>query len=99
MHCARPHCWWKLRAESTIVVLHMADVRRGLIIVNTGPGKWKTTAAMGTAVRAVGQDMRVLMLQFVKGSWHYGEPDPVKPIGDRFIMKRMGHGFVTCGRE
>ena len=62
----------------------MTDVRRGLIIVNTGPGKGKTTAAMGTALRAVGQGMRVLMLQFLKGSWHYGELDAVKAFGDKF---------------
>ena len=67
----------------------MADIRRGLIIVNTGPGKGKTTAAMGTALRAVGQGMRVLMLQFLKGSWHYGE----------FVMKQMGRGFVKVGAE
>jgi len=77
----------------------MADVRRGLIIVNTGPGKGKTTAAMGTALRAVGQGMRVLMLQFLKGSWHYGELDAVKAFGDRFIMKQMGRGFVKVGTE
>jgi cob(I)alamin adenosyltransferase len=75
----------------------MADVRRGLIIVNTGPGKGKTTAAMGTALRAVGQGMRVLMLQFLKGSWHYGELDAVQPFGDKFVMKQMGRGFVKVG--
>ena len=77
----------------------MPDVRRGLIIVNTGPGKGKTTAAMGTALRAVGQGMRVLMLQFLKGSWHYGELDAVKAFGDRFLMKQMGRGFVKVGTE
>src|SRR5207245_3770306 len=77
----------------------MADVRRGLIIVNTGPGKGKTTAAMGTALRAVGQGMRVLMLQFLKGSWHYGELDAVKAFGDKFVMKQMGRGFVKVGAE
>jgi cob(I)alamin adenosyltransferase len=77
----------------------MSDLRRGLIIVNTGPGKGKTTAAMGTALRAVGQGMRVLMLQFLKGSWHYGELDAVKAFGDRFILKQMGRGFVKVGVE
>ncbi len=75
----------------------MNDVRRGLIIVNTGPGKGKTTAAMGTALRAVGNGMRVLMLQFIKGSWHYGELDAVKAFGDRWVMKQMGRGFVKVG--
>jgi cob(I)alamin adenosyltransferase len=75
----------------------MADVRRGLIIVNTGPGKGKTTAAMGTALRAVGNGMKVLMLQFLKGSWHYGELDAVSAFGDRFVMKQMGRGFVKVG--
>lgn len=75
----------------------MNDVRRGLIIVNTGPGKGKTTAAMGTALRAVGQGMKVLMLQFLKGSWHYGELDAVKAFGSNFVMKQMGRGFVKVG--
>jgi cob(I)alamin adenosyltransferase len=75
----------------------MPDTRRGLIIVNTGPGKGKTTAAMGTALRAVGNGMKVLMLQFLKGSWHYGELDAVKAFGDNFIMKQMGRGFVKVG--
>lgn len=75
----------------------MSDIHRGLIIVNTGPGKGKTTAAMGTALRAVGNGMRVLMLQFLKGSWHYGELDAVKAFGDNFVMKQMGRGFVKVG--
>jgi cob(I)alamin adenosyltransferase len=77
----------------------MQDIRRGLIIVNTGPGKGKTTAAMGTALRAVGQGMRVLMLQFLKGSWHYGELDAAQAFGDKFIMRQMGRGFVKVGTE
>jgi len=75
----------------------MTDVRRGLIIVHTGPGKGKTTAAMGTALRAVGQGMKVLMLQFLKGSWHYGELDAVQVFGANFVMKQMGRGFVKVG--
>ena len=75
----------------------MPDIRRGLIIVNTGPGKGKTTAAMGTALRAVGNGMKVLMLQFLKGSWHYGELDAVKAFGDNFVMKQLGRGFVKVG--
>ena len=77
----------------------MSDIRRGLIIVNTGPGKGKTTAAMGTGLRAVGQGMRVLMLQFLKGSWHYGELDAVQAFGDKFVMKQLGRGFVKVGAE
>ena len=76
----------------------MTDVRTGLIMVNTGAGKGKTTAAMGTALRAVGNGMKVLMLQFLKGSWHYGELDAVQAFGDRFVIKQMGRGFVKVGR-
>ena len=75
----------------------LAETRRGLIIVHTGPGKGKTTAALGTAFRAVGQGLRVLMVQFIKGSWHYGELDAVEAFGDKFVMKQMGRGFVKVG--
>ena len=75
----------------------MSDIRKGLIIVHTGAGKGKTTAAMGTALRAVGQGMKVLMLQFLKGSWHYGELDAVKAFRQNFVMKQMGRGFVKVG--
>jgi cob(I)alamin adenosyltransferase len=52
---------------------------------------------MGTALRAVGNGMKVLMLQFLKGSWHYGELDAVKAFGDNFVMKQLGRGFVKVG--
>ncbi len=69
----------------------------GLLLINTGPGKGKTTAALGTAFRAVGNGMRVLMLQFLKGSWHYGELDAVQSFGSSFVLKQMGRGFVKVG--
>jgi len=75
----------------------MAETRKGLMLINTGPGKGKTTAAMGTALRAVGCGMKVLMLQFIKGSWHYGELDAVKAFGGDFVLKQMGRGFVKVG--
>jgi cob(I)alamin adenosyltransferase len=71
--------------------------RRGLILINTGAGKGKTTAALGTALRAVGCGMKVLMLQFLKGSWHYGELDAVEAFGQNFVLKPMGRGFVKVG--
>jgi len=83
--------------ENHIMAEAPVESRKGLILINTGPGKGKTTAAMGTALRAVGNGMRVLMLQFLKGSWHYGELDAVKPFGDNFVMKQMGRGFVKVG--
>jgi len=75
----------------------MADSRKGLILIHTGPGKGKTTAAMGTALRAVGNGMKVLMLQFIKGSWHYGELDAVTAFGENFVIRQMGRGFVKIG--
>jgi cob(I)alamin adenosyltransferase len=74
-----------------------APSRRGLILINTGPGKGKTTAALGTALRAVGCGMKVLVLQFIKGSWHYGELDAVEAFGKNFVLKQMGRGFVKVG--
>lgn len=79
--------------------------RRGLILINTGPGKGKTTAALGTSLRAVGNGMRVLILQFLKGSWHYGELDAVEALGKAFgtpedpamVIRQMGRGFVKVG--
>jgi cob(I)alamin adenosyltransferase len=72
----------------------------GLLIIYTGNGKGKTSAAMGTAFRAVGQGLKVLMVQFIKGSWHYGELDTARMIPeDRFQIVPMGRGFVKVGAE
>ena len=71
---------------------------KGLLIVYTGPGKGKTTCALGTALRAIGQGLRVLMVQFIKGSWHYGELDAAKMLGDDKIeIRPTGRGFVKVG--
>ncbi len=72
---------------------------RGLLIVFTGNGKGKTSAAMGVALRAVGQGFRVLMIQFIKGSWHYGELDSSALLGGAFEIRPMGRGFVKVGAE
>ena len=74
-----------------------ANSRRGLVLINTGPGKGKTTAALGTALRAFGCGMRVLVLQFLKGSWHYGELDSIGSLGPDFVIKQLGRGFVKVG--
>jgi cob(I)alamin adenosyltransferase len=75
----------------------LTDSRRGLLLINTGPGKGKTTAALGTALRAVGNGMRVLVLQFLKGSWHYGELDAAEAFGGNLVLRQMGRGFVKVG--
>ena len=67
--------------------------RAGLLIVYTGQGKGKTTAALGTALRALGYDWRVCMVQFIKGIWKYGEMNSVARFGDQFELHRMGAGF------
>ncbi len=77
----------------------MAEAKKGLIIVHTGPGKGKTTAALGLGFRAVGSGLKVLMVQFIKGSWHYGELDAAKAFGDKFVLRPMGRGFVKLGGE
>lgn len=65
----------------------------GLIIVYTGDGKGKTTAALGMALRAVGRGWRVLMIQFGKGAWHYAELDSSQRLAPDFEIVPMGIGF------
>ncbi len=71
--------------------------RRGLLLINTGPGKGKTTAALGVALRAVGSGMRVLVLQFIKGSWDYGELHVADKFAGDLVIRQMGRGFVKVG--
>lgn len=66
----------------------------GLVIVYTGGGKGKTTASLGMALRAVGHKKRVCMIQFIKGSWHYGELDSAKLLAPYFELDASGEGFV-----
>jgi len=73
--------------------------RRGLIVVNTGNGKGKTTAALGIAFRALGYDMKVLMVQFLKGAWKPGEYRAVKKFEPNFQIQPMGQGFLWVDAE
>ena len=67
---------------------------QGLLIVNTGNGKGKTTAALGQAFRAVGHGFRVCFLQFLKGSWKYGELEAAKRFEDLMEIRALGKGFT-----
>jgi len=69
--------------------------RRGLLIVYTGNGKGKTTAALGAALRAVGQGFKVLMIQFIKGPRRSGELASARSLGGNFEIRPMGRGFVN----
>jgi cob(I)alamin adenosyltransferase len=66
----------------------------GLVIVYTGKGKGKTTAALGMALRAIGHDQKICMIQFIKGSWHYGEMSSSKKLEPDFELTAVGKGFV-----
>ena len=68
--------------------------QKGLVIVYTGGGKGKTSAALGLVLRAVGYNHTVCMVQFVKGSWHYGELDSAKRLAPEFELITAGKGFV-----
>ena len=66
----------------------------GLVIVYSGNGKGKTTAALGMALRAVGHNYKICMIQFIKGSWHYGEIDSSRRLEPEFELIAIGKGFV-----
>ncbi len=69
-------------------------VRKGLVICYTGDGKGKTTAALGLCIRATGYNLRTLIWQFIKGSWHYGELDGIKRLAPYVELRQKGEGFV-----
>ncbi|WP_332688591.1 cob(I)yrinic acid a,c-diamide adenosyltransferase [Bosea sp. (in: a-proteobacteria)] len=69
-------------------------VEKGLLIVNTGPGKGKSTAAFGLILRALGHDWRVGVVQFIKGAWSTGERKALDAFGDQVSWHSMGEGFT-----
>ena len=69
-------------------------MEKGLLMVNTGHGKGKTTAALGLAMRALGHEQRVCIIQFIKGSWKYGELLSAKRFDDLLDFHVMGRGFT-----
>jgi cob(I)alamin adenosyltransferase len=69
-------------------------IEKGLLIVHTGPGKGKSTAAFGLALRMLGHGRRVGVVQFIKGAWSTGERDALAAFGDRVVWHTMGEGFT-----
>ncbi|MDA1090678.1 MAG: cob(I)yrinic acid a,c-diamide adenosyltransferase [Proteobacteria bacterium] len=82
-------------------ILATKTIEKGLVIVHTGKGKGKSTAAMGLAIRAIGHGMKVGIVQFVKGVWETGERDVLDKFPDLVTIKAMGEGFTweTQDRE
>jgi cob(I)alamin adenosyltransferase len=69
-------------------------VEKGLLIVHTGTGKGKSTAAFGLALRMLGRGKRVGVVQFIKGGWHSAERDALATFGDQVSWHTMGEGFT-----
>jgi cob(I)alamin adenosyltransferase len=74
-------------------------MEKGLLIVHTGNGKGKTTAALGLAMRALGHKQKVCVIQFIKGGWQYGELLSAKRFEDLLDFHVMGNGFTWTSRE
>lgn len=69
-------------------------LEKGLLIVNTGPGKGKSTAAFGLILRALGHGWRIGVVQFIKGAWSTGERKALEAFGDQVSWHSMGEGFT-----
>jgi len=70
------------------------ETKKGLLIVYTGNGKGKTTASLGMCVRAIGYNWNICIIQFVKGSWKYGELEGIKKLAPNVELQTVGEGFV-----
>ena len=75
-------------------MLATKNKEKGLLMVHTGKGKGKSTAAFGLVIRAMGNGMRVGVVQFVKGKWQTGERDILENFPDRVTIRTMGEGFT-----
>ena len=75
-------------------MLATKTVEKGLLIVHTGKGKGKSTAAFGLAVRALGNGMKVGVVQYVKGKWETGERQVLEHFPDQVTIRTMGEGFT-----
>ena len=69
-------------------------IEKGLLIVHTGPGKGKSTAAFGLVLRMLGHGRKVAVVQFIKGAWSTGERTVLEQFGDRVSWHTMGEGFT-----
>jgi len=75
-------------------ILATKTIEKGLLIVHTGKGKGKSTAAFGLVVRAIGNGMKVGVVQFVKGKWQTGERAVLEKFPDQVEIRTMGEGFT-----
>ena len=75
-------------------IIATKTIEKGLAIVHTGKGKGKSTAAFGLVFRALGNGMKVGVVQFVKGKWQTGERAALEKFGDQVTMETMGEGFT-----
>ena len=84
----------KKKKEARDKILATKTEERGLIIVHTGKGKGKSTAAFGMVFRAIGHGFRVGIVQFVKGKWGTGERTVLEKFPEQVTIKAMGEGFT-----
>ncbi|WP_072621442.1 cob(I)yrinic acid a,c-diamide adenosyltransferase [Spirulina major] len=71
-----------------------ANNQKGLVIVHTGNGKGKTTAALGMVMRSLGHGYQVAIVQFIKGAWEPAEKAVLERFGDQLVFRAMGEGFT-----